>query len=106
MRPDSRGDVAQDLARAVRRAVVDDDQLERGNARARNREHATHRLRDEVALVVRGHDDGSERLAGLSVIEGGRARPSSGEEDGEARSIGKSLAVPAPFGLNRGRVSG
>ena len=51
--------LAQDVGRAVLRAVVDDDQLD---AEAGNRKHARDHALDRVALVVDGHDDRQQRI--------------------------------------------
>ena len=49
---------AEDVARAVRRAVVDDDQLRP----QRHRMHAADDLLDRLLLVERRHDDGQQRI--------------------------------------------
>ena len=54
-----RGVLAQQLARAVARAVLDHQYLDRGDAlpAGRRGEHAVDRLADEETLVVDGDDD-------------------------------------------------
>ena len=52
---DLRSETVEHIARAVGRAVIDDDQLER---RLRLREDAANRARDRLLAVVDGEDDG------------------------------------------------